>query len=301
MATSQSKAIISRLCSCQRIAPSALLSSRALRKPHASHSVIRSAPAYRSYGRGSNPTPGQSPFKVWPFIAVTLLGTGAYIMMVNSRVDTSNSQPVGTTAPAFSPADVTVIFVLGGPGAGKGTQCANLVRDYNFIHLSAGDLLRAEQEREGSEYGDLIRQHIKDGLIVPMQVTIQLLQNAMMQSIKASPGGKGKFLIDGFPRKMDQAIRFEEMVCPSKFVLFFDCPEEEMQRRLLERGKTSGRSDDNVETIKKRFTTFVQTSMPVVKYFEAQDRVIKISATMSPDEVYKETRTKLEQRLGSGF
>jgi UMP-CMP kinase len=203
--------------------------------------------------------------------------------------------------PTFSPADVTVIFVLGGPGAGKGTQCANLVRDYKFTHLSAGDLLRAEQERPDSEFGTLIKDYIKDGLIVPMEVTVQLLENAMTEVVKNNNDGKGKFLIDGFPRKMDQALKFEETVCPSKFVLFFDCPEEEMQRRLLERGKTSGRTDDNAESIKKRFKVFVETSMPVVDYFEKQGRVVKVVATKSPDGVYNETRAKLEARLGKNF
>ena len=74
-----------------------------------------------------------------------------------------------------------------------------------------------------------------------------------------------------------------------------------MQKRLLERGKTSGRSDDNEESIKKRFKVFVETSMPVVDYFEKQGRVVKIQATKTPDEVYKETREKLEERLGKNF
>jgi UMP-CMP kinase len=203
--------------------------------------------------------------------------------------------------PTFSPQNVTVLFVLGGPGAGKGTQCANLVRDYNFTHLSAGDLLRAEQTREGSQFGELIKSYIKDGKIVPMEVTVQLLENAMEDAVSKDKERKGKFLIDGFPRKMDQAIKFEETVCPSKFVLFFDCPEEEMERRLLERGKTSGRSDDNAESIKKRFKTFVETSMPVVDYFEGQDRVVKVVATKTPEQVYKETKEKLEVRLGKNF
>jgi UMP-CMP kinase len=199
--------------------------------------------------------------------------------------------------PVFSPSNVTVLFVLGGPGAGKGTQCANLVRDYHFTHLSAGDLLRAEQDRPGSEFGQLIKDYIKDGKIVPMEVTVQLLENAITDVVKDS-NGKGKFLIDGFPRKMDQALKFEETVCPSKFVLFFDCPEEEMQKRLLERGKTSGRTDDNAESIKKRFKVFVETSMPVVDYFRKKNQVVQIVATKTPDEVYKETKEKLEQRLG---
>jgi UMP-CMP kinase len=203
--------------------------------------------------------------------------------------------------PTFSPSNVTVIFVLGGPGAGKGTQCANLVRDYKFTHLSAGDLLRAEQDRKGSEFGNLIKSYIKDGKIVPMEVTVQLLENAMTEVVDEDKDKKGKFLIDGFPRKMDQALKFEESVCPSKFVLFYDCPEEEMQKRLLKRGETSGRSDDNAESIKKRFKTFVETSMPVVEYFEKEGRVVKVVATKTPDEVYNETREKLEQRLGKNF
>ena len=99
--------------------------------------------------------------------------------------------------PAFAPDQTSVIYVLGGPGAGKGTQCANLVRDYGFTHLSAGDLLRAEQDREGSEFGDMIKEYIREGKIVPMEVTVQLLENA----IRDVKDGKGRFLVDGACRK----------------------------------------------------------------------------------------------------
>jgi UMP-CMP kinase len=196
------------------------------------------------------------------------------------------------TKPLFTPGTSTgqalVVFVLGGPGAGKGTQCANLVRDYGFTHLSAGDLLREEQDRPGSEFGEMIKTYIKEGQIVPMEVTIQLLENAMNAEIEKS-GGR-KFLIDGFPRKMDQALKFEEVVVPSKFTLFFDCDEATMKERLLNRGKTSGRADDNEESIKKRFRTFVETSMPVVEHFEKEGRVVKVDATKGPEEVYTHVR-----------
>jgi UMP-CMP kinase len=172
------------------------------------------------------------------------------------------------------------------------------VRDYGFTHLSAGDLLRAEQDRPGSEFGQLIKDYIKDGKIVPMEVTVQLLENAMTEVIQKDAQGRGKFLIDGFPRKMDQAIKFEEAVCPAKYVLFFDVPEDVMQKRLLERGKTSGRSDDNAESIKKRFKTFEETSMPVVDYFGGQGRVIKIQAVAPIDDVYKKTVKALEEKIG---
>ncbi|KAK5280995.1 UMP-CMP kinase-like protein [Cryomyces antarcticus] len=198
------------------------------------------------------------------------------------------------TKPLFSPSDATVIFVLGGPGAGKGTQCANLVRDFGFKHLSAGDLLREEQNRKGSEFGDMIKEYIRNGQIVPMEVTVQLLENAMKSAMDHE--NKHKFLIDGFPRKMDQALKFEEAVCPSAFTLFFDCPEEVMQQRLLERGKTSGRADDNEESIKKRFKTFEETSMPVVNYYKEQGKVVWVTATAGPDEVYKVTKEKFAER-----
>ena len=95
---------------------------------------------------------------------------------------------------------------------------------------------------------------------------------------------------------MDQAIRFEEAVCPSKFILFFDCPEDVMTERLINRGRTSGRADDNEESIRKRFKTFVETSMPVVEYFEKQNKVVKIKAVRSPDEIYEEVQKQMGER-----
>lgn len=216
------------------------------------------------------------------------------------KVSYSSSKPT----PTFSPDEVTVLFVLGGPGAGKGTQCERLVKEFGFHHLSAGDLLRAEQDRAGSQYGELIKDCIRNGAIVPMEVTVALLENAMAAAISSSPSSrnhKARFLIDGFPRKMDQAVKFEEVVCPAKLVLFYDCPEDVMEGRLLERGKTSGRADDNAESIRKRFRTFVETSMPVVDSYEKEGKVVKVLATATPDQVYADTRAKLVKKLGEDF
>src|ERR1700755_3412662 len=96
--------------------------------------------------------------------------------------------------PLLSPSEATIIFVLGGPGSGKGTQCAKLVKDFGFKHLSAGDLLREEQDRPGSQFGELIKTYIKEGQIVPMEVTIQLLENAITAAIEKE--NKRQFLID---------------------------------------------------------------------------------------------------------
>lgn len=201
------------------------------------------------------------------------------ILQPDSPLTSSNTSPV------FDPDKVTVIYILGGPGSGKGTQSARLVQDYGFLHLSAGDLLRGEQDRSDSQYGQMIKDYLKNGLIVPMEVTVKLLENAMRE--KLSNDGTGRFLIDGFPRKMDQAAFFESSVCHSRCTIFLDCPEDIMKERLLNRGKTSGRSDDNEESIKKRFKTFVETSMPVVDYFEKEGRVVKVSAVGTEQEVYE--------------
>ncbi|KAL9932224.1 hypothetical protein V8E36_008996 [Tilletia maclaganii] len=196
----------------------------------------------------------------------------------------------------LDPSKITVIFVLGGPGSGKGTQCASLVKDYGFTHLSAGDLLRAEQERQGSEYGDLIRDYIKEGKIVPSNVTIALLANAMSDALKKSDSNT-RFLVDGFPRQMDQAELFDKDICENKFVLFLTCTEEIMLERLLDRGKTSGRADDNTESIKKRFRTFVETSMPVVDYYKKKGKVVEVDSTKSKDEVYAQIKAAVEKAL----
>lgn len=90
-----------------------------------------------------------------------------------------------------------VLFVLGGPGAGKGTQCAKMVEEYGFVHLSAGDLLRAERARKDSPDGQLIENYIREGQIVPVEITIRLIKKAMQDS------GSTLFLIDGFPRNFD--------------------------------------------------------------------------------------------------
>lgn len=231
------------------------------------------------------------------FIPLSLMGVAAvgltYYNMGNvSKPPLASIDPM-LGNPLYNEDQVSVIFVLGGPGSGKGTQCANLVRDYSFVHLSAGDLLRAEQNKKDSEYGELIRHYIKEGLIVPQEITIMLLQNAITDAFKK---GSKNFLIDGFPRKMDQAISFQNQVAKGKAVIYFECPEEVMLKRLLNRGKTSGRADDNIESIKKRFTTFIETSMPVVKYFEDKDKVIKVNCNEPVSQVYSNVIDQLKEK-----
>lgn len=175
----------------------------------------------------------------------------------------------------------TVVFVLGGPGAGKGTQCANIVREFAFVHLSAGDLLRAHM-KSGSPEGNMVAEMIKQGQIVPSEVTVNLLLDAMRAS------GKDRFLIDGFPRNKENRDAWETTAgYDCDFVLFFDCPEDVMTKRLL--GRNEGRTDDNIETIKKRFVTFRESSMPVIEYYDKLNKVCTVNSDQAPEEVYAQT------------
>uniref|UniRef100_A0A7S4N112 UMP-CMP kinase n=1 Tax=Guillardia theta TaxID=55529 RepID=A0A7S4N112_GUITH len=191
---------------------------------------------------------------------------------------------------AAVPHKPTVVFVLGGPGAGKGTQCANIVKEFGWVHLSAGDLLREEQQTD-SEHSTLIKEYIKEGKIVPVEITIQLLLKAMEKAETK------RFLIDGFPRSQDNREGWERVVQSQAFVAFclaYECPEDLLEQRLLKRGETSGRADDNMESIKKRFTAFQTQTVPVLEVFEKRNMLVKMSSVKSPEEVWQDTKKLFE-------
>lgn len=181
-----------------------------------------------------------------------------------------------------------VVFVLGGPGAGKGTQCANIVKEFGFVHLSAGDLLREERSKPGTKYGELIEEHIRNGTIVPVEITCKLLERAMQQS------NSNKFLIDGFPRNQDNLDGWNREMADKVdllFVLFFDCSEETCVERCLKRGAAgSGRSDDNMESLKKRIQTFINDSLPIIEYYKEKDLVRRVEASKAPEDVFEEVK-----------
>jgi len=187
-----------------------------------------------------------------------------------------------TTTGMENPTKPTVVFVLGGPGSGKGTNCARIVQDFGFVHLSAGDLLR-EEMASGSSHGEMIKGMIKEGKIVPSEVTVSLLEGAMEKSHAK------RFLIDGFPRNEENHQAWERQVAPKvnfEFVLFLDCPEHILEQRLLKRGQASGRDDDNLESIKKRFRTFQEQTRVVLDYYGKLGKVRTIDSDREPDQVY---------------
>lgn len=175
-----------------------------------------------------------------------------------------------------------IVFVLGGPGSGKGTQCAKLAEELGFLHTSAGDLLRAEVA-SGSETAALIDDYIRNGKIVPGHITVSLLKKVIDETDCTT------ILVDGFPRAVEQAFEFIKGTgLDCDMLLFFDCPEDVLEKRLLKRGETSGRTDDNLTSIKKRFATFKTQTAPVIDAYEAQGKVKRVDGSRgTPDEIFQ--------------
>ncbi|XP_039167271.1 UMP-CMP kinase 3 isoform X4 [Eucalyptus grandis] len=129
----------------------------------------------------------------------------------------------------------------------------------------------------------MIQRMMKEGKMVPPELTIKLLQKAMQEC------GNDKLLIDGFPRNEENRAAYEAVIkIEPKLVLFLDCSEEEMERRLLNRNQ--GREDDNIETIRKRFKVFKESTLPVIEYYDSKGKVRKIDAGKPADEVFEDIK-----------
>ncbi len=187
-----------------------------------------------------------------------------------------------------------VIFIVGPPGVGKNTQCDKLVEKYKFIHLGAGDLLRAESKKD-TEDGKLINSLISQGKIVPVKITCSLLKKAMDEA-----GKKNIFLIDGYPRNQDNIDGWNEVFGENyKLItsIILGCDEEMLEKRLLQRAQHSGRSDDKVDVIKKRFKVYVEQSQPIEAKLKLMGPFIEVKADGTIDEVFQKIATQLDEKL----
>jgi len=188
-----------------------------------------------------------------------------------------------------------LIFVVGGPGSGKGTQCEQLVNKHKFEHLSTGDLLRAEV-KSGSEKGKELQKTMSEGGLVTTKDLLELLEAEMQNK------GWGKckpFLIDGFPRNEENVQVFGDMLAPKITllgVLNFEVSEEEMKRRCLGRGQ--GRADDNEETILKRLATFQNETVPTIAKLKEAGNVFTVDSSLSKEEVTALTMDTVNKMLG---
>lgn len=179
-----------------------------------------------------------------------------------------------------------VVFVLGGPGAGKGTMCELAEAQLGWTHLSMGNLLRAEFHA-GGRTAAIIEEFLSAGKLVPNEIVVRLLKDTMERVTRTT--GKNNFLLDGFPRSLSNLdgwfdIFGSETELPK--MLYFECPYAVLEERILGRAKYSGRSDDNVESLKVRFDTFKEETLPTVEFFKSKNRCAEIDTSQDRQTVY---------------
>ncbi|XP_059545134.1 adenylate kinase isoenzyme 5 isoform X1 [Myotis daubentonii] len=181
-----------------------------------------------------------------------------------------------------------IIFMIGGPGSGKGTQCAKLVEKYGFSHLSTGELLRHELSSD-SERSKLIRDTMERGDLVPSGILLELLREAMAASLGHTTG----FLIDGYPREVKQGEEFGRRIGDPHLVICMDCSADTMTNRLRQRSQSSPGAS-SAAAVAKRLEAYHRASIPVIAYYERKTRLQKINAEGTPEEVFLQLCTAID-------
>lgn len=161
------------------------------------------------------------------------------------------------------------IVIFGAPGSGKGTQSDKLIEKYGFKHISTGDVLR-DQIKRGTELGKTAKGFIDEGKLIPDELMVNILASVYDSFGKEHAG----VIFDGFPRTIPQAEALKKMLAERGHkvaaMIELDVPEEELTKRLILRGKQSGRSDDNEETIKKRLNVYHTQTAPLIEWYEKE-------------------------------
>lgn len=185
------------------------------------------------------------------------------------------------------------LVLFGKPGAGKGTQAEFLKERYNLKHISTGDVFRYHI-KNGTELGTMAQSYMDRGDLVPDEVTIRMLQD----EVEKNPDADG-FIFDGFPRTAAQAEALDNFLESKDMkvnaTIALEANDEVLIERLLERGKESGRSDDqNVGKIRNRFDEYNEKTAPVKEFYEAQDKFYSVNGIGSIAEITERLTTVIE-------
>ncbi|WP_276348245.1 adenylate kinase [Daejeonella sp. JGW-45] len=177
------------------------------------------------------------------------------------------------------------LVLFGPPGAGKGTQSEKIIKKYNLVHLSTGDILRGEIS-QGTELGLEAKKLMDQGILVPDEVVIGMISNKL-DSNKEANG----FIFDGFPRTVAQAEALDDLLKSKSAtisgMIALEVNDEELEKRLLNRGKDSGRPDDaNPEVIRKRIVEYNSKTAPVANYYKDQNKFTSINGIGTVDEIF---------------
>ncbi|SFD06005.1 adenylate kinase [Spirosoma endophyticum] len=195
------------------------------------------------------------------------------------------------------------LVLFGPPGAGKGTQSEYLIQKYNLVHLSTGDLLRS-QIAAGTELGLRAKQLMDQGLLVPDEVVIGMIESKLQenQSIALSEKSIGGFIFDGFPRTVPQAEALDNLLSEHQtkinVMVALIVDSEELTRRLLLRGQTSGRPDDqNEELIRRRVKEYNDKTAPVANYYSQQGKFAAIDGIGKIDDIFQAICQKIDESV----
>ncbi len=186
------------------------------------------------------------------------------------------------------------LILFGPPGSGKGTQAAKLVEKYGLLHISTGDLFRYEMGND-TPLGLKAKSYIEKGELVPDEVTVGMLRN----KVEANPDVKG-YIFDGFPRTLPQSEALDNLLCEKdeeiSKLLMLQVPDQEIITRILKRGETSGRADDNDEaTIRNRIDVYKSETAPVYHYYEESGKSVSINGLGTIEEIFDRLCNEIDQ------
>jgi adenylate kinase len=185
------------------------------------------------------------------------------------------------------------ILLLGPQGSGKGTQAQRVSRTYGIPHIATGDMLRAAMAA-GTELGRRVKPIYDAGELVPDELMIELIRERLSQ-----PDAEDGFVLDGFPRTLEQAEALDDMLLeigsPLDVVFDLQIDEATTVQRLLGRAREEGRSDDTPEAIAKRLQLFREATLPVIEHYRAHGKVVGVHAGGTVNEVFNEIQETLEQ------
>jgi adenylate kinase len=187
------------------------------------------------------------------------------------------------------------IVLFGPPGAGKGTQSEGLIKKYTLSHISTGDLFR-KHLKEGSALGKLAQQYMDHGNLVPDQVVIDMVDDRIKSDAKVNG-----YIFDGFPRTVAQAEALDKLMngkgTPISCMIALEVSKEELVKRLLNRGKTSGRTDDQDESkIQNRITVYETETVPVANYYKKQGKFNGIKGLGTVEEIFNKICTVIDAK-----
>ncbi len=188
------------------------------------------------------------------------------------------------------------VVIFGAPGSGKGTQSERIIKEYGLYHISTGEVLRDHIAR-GTELGKIADGYISRGQLIPDDLMVRVLASVLDDNPEKTSKG---VIFDGFPRTIPQAESLKKMLAERgsevHAVIGLEVPEEELIRRMLQRGKETGRADDNIDTITKRLKVYHEQTAPLREYYKQEGNYLPVEGSGDVDRIFFDIKTRINER-----